>query len=118
MHQHTEDADEYFDATHDVNLEETPTNVEVNFDEMARNYFARVDEIHEHLSQEEDSVLDFSDLSSEEDEPDRTDLLEELLRQAAEPLYPGSRNSSLQFSIILMSLCTLYSVSHHFLDEI
>lgn len=118
MHEHAEDQDEYFDAQHENDFEEAPVNMEVNFDEMARNYFACVDEIHEHSSEEEDSVLDFSDLSAEEDEPNQSDLLEDLLREAAEPLYGGSSSSRLQFSIILMSLCTLYSVSHHCLDEI
>jgi len=67
---------------------------------------------------EEDEVLDFDDLSSKEDEPNRTDLVEDLLRQAVEPLFYRSSTSRLQFSIILMSLCTLYSVSHHYLGEI
>ena len=99
-------------------FEAAPPNTDVNFEKMAENYFARVDEIHHQFREEEDEVLDFEDLSFEDDEPDQTPLLEALLQESAEPLFPGSQNSRLQFSIILMSLCTLFSISHHCLDEI
>lgn len=85
---------------------------------MAKNYFACVDKIHHHVQVEEDAVVDFEDFSAKEDEPDRTPILEELLWQSAEPLFPGSQCNRLQFSIILMSLCTLFSINHHCLDEI
>jgi len=108
----------YLDAEDYEEFEAAPPNTDVNFEEMAENYFARVDEIHQHEREDGDEVLDFEDLSSEDDEPDRTPVLEALLRESVEPLFPGSRNTRLQFSIILMSLCTLFSVSHHCLDEI
>jgi hypothetical protein len=85
---------------------------------LAENYFARVDEIHQQFREVEDETLDFEDMSAEEDEPDHTLVVEALLREAMQPLYPGSQNSKLQFSILLMSLCTLFSFSHHCLDEI
>jgi len=44
--------------------------------------------------------------------------MEEILHEAAQPLFHNSSSSRLQFSIILMSLTTLYAVSHHCLDEI
>jgi len=85
---------------------------------MAQNYFARVDEIHQQISDDEDAVLDFDHGSTVEDECDDTAILEEVFQQATEPLFGGSSTSRLQFSIILMFLCTLFSVSHHCLDEI
>jgi len=47
---------------------------------MAENYFGRVDEIHEQCMHEEDEPLDFDDLSFEEEEPNHSDVLEDLLR--------------------------------------
>lgn len=64
----------YLDAEDYQEFEGAPLNNVVNLDEMAENYFARVDEIHQNHAGEEDGVLDFDDLSSEEDEPDRTPL--------------------------------------------
>ena len=113
-----EDDDVFVDAEEGDDFQPAAPNTDINFDEMAQNYFARTDEIDQQAREEEDALLDFEDLSSEEDEPDRRPVLEDLLRQSAEPLYRGSSTSRLQFSVILMSLCTLYSVSHHCLDEI
>jgi hypothetical protein len=113
-----EEEDVFFDAEEVNDFQAAPPNTDINFDEMAENYFARADEIHQQVAEEGDSVQHFEDLSSEDDELDRTPVMEELLREAAEPLFPGSRTSRLQFNIILMSLCTLYSVSHHCLDEV
>ena len=114
-----EDAEEeYLDAADYDNFEEAPPNANLNLDNMAEIFFARVDEIHQQFTEEGDEVLDFDDLSSEENEPDRSEILEELVREAVEPLFPGSRSSRLQFSIILMSLYTLFSLSHHCIDEI
>ena len=74
--------------------------------------------IHRANAEEEVIVLDFDDLSSKEEEPDATPILEEVLCQSALPLFPGSHTTRLQFSIILMSLYTLFAVNHHCLDEI
>ena len=110
--------DAYLDAEDVLEFEGAPPNTDINLDEMAGNYFARVDEIHQNFVGSDDEIIDFDNLSSEDEESDRTPLLEALLRKSIEPLFPGSRNSRLQFSVILMSLCTLFSVSHNCLDEI
>ena len=112
------DGEEFQDAEEFLDFEAAPANTEINFEELAGNYFARADEIHGEVGAEEDDTLDFEDLSSEEDEPDNAELLEALLVESTQPLYPGSTTSTLQFSVIFMSLCTLYSVSHHCVDEI
>ena len=99
-------------------FEAAPPNTAVNFEEMAENYFARVDEIHAQFREVEDEQLDFHDLSSDDEEPDETPVVEAILRESMESLFPGSKINRLQFSIIFMSLCTLFSISHHCLDEI
>ena len=106
---HNEEVDDF---------EPVPPNTDVNFEEMAQNFFAQADEIHEHVSEDEDTFLDFEELSSTDEETDDTNVIDDLLQQSREPLYDGSQTSTLQFSIILMSLCTLFSVSHHCLDEL
>jgi len=114
----TDGEEEFQDAEDYDNFEAVPPNTEVDFESMAQNYFARVDKIHQQNSEDEDAVLDFEDMSTEEDESEDNTVLEELLRQSMEPLFDGSNTSKLQFSIILMSLCTLFLVNHHCLDEI
>ena len=71
---HAEDMDEF---------EGFPPNTDINFEEMAENYFARVDEIHQQERHEEDCVLNFEDFSSEDEEPDQTPFMEDLLRESA-----------------------------------
>lgn len=110
--------DEFLDAEDYAAFQPAPPNTDVNFEELAENYFARIDDIHGTFRELEDDILDFEDLSSEEEEPNQTLVLEALLQEAMEPLYPGSHTTRLQFSIILMFLCTLFSFSHHCLDEI
>ena len=113
-----EEEEIYVDAEDMDEFEGVPPNTNINFEEMAENYFVRMDEIHQQERDEEDCVLDFEDFSSEDEQPDMTPLMEELLRESTEPLFQRSQSSRLQFNIILMSLCTLYFVSHHCLDEI
>ena len=113
-----EEEDNYLDAEDLENFEEAPPNNEVNLEEMAENYFRRVDEIHRQFTDEEDAELDFQDLSSEDGEEDQSSVMDDLLRQLVEPLFHGSSTRRLKFSIILMSLCTLFSISHHGLDKI
>lgn len=110
--------EEFMDVEDFGEFEAAPPNTHVDFNKVVGNCFARADEIHGGIGQDKDVVLDFDDLSSEEEEADTTPILEEVLQQSAQPLFPGSKTSRLQFSIILMSLCTLFSVSHHCLDEI
>ena len=104
---HQQEEENYLDAEDINHFEEAPPNTNINFEEMAENYFARVDEIHKQFAEEEDPQLDFEDLSSEEDEEDHSNVMDDLLRQSVEPLFQGSSTSWLQFNIILMSLCIL-----------
>lgn len=84
-----EEEEVYVDAEDMDEFEGVPPNTDINFEEMAENYFARVDEIHQQERDEEDCVLDFEDFSSEDEQPDMRPLMEELLRESAEPLFQG-----------------------------
>ena len=68
---------------------------DINFKEMAENYFARANEIHQQVREAKDYVLDFEYLSFKEDEPVMTPLLESLLQDFAEPLFLGSQTNKL-----------------------
>jgi len=110
--------DEFFNVEDYENFEPDLPNTKVNFEEVAHNYLARVDKIHQQILEDNNVVLDFDDMSSEEEESHNTNVLEELFQKSTEPLFDGSTTSKLQFNIILMSLCTLFLVSHHYLDKI
>jgi len=100
--------EEFLDAQDFNDFETAPPNTNVDFETMAQNYFSRVDEIHQQIFEDEDAVLDFDDVSTEEDECDDSAILEEVFQQVTEPLFDGSSTSRMQFNIILMSLCTLF----------
>ena len=72
--------EEFLDAKDFNDFRVAHINKNVDFTELAGNYFARVDEIHRTNAEEEDVVLGFDDLSSKEEEPDATPVLEEVLR--------------------------------------
>jgi hypothetical protein len=57
-------------------------------------------------------------ISSDDECEDTLEIMEEMLRQCVEPLFPGTKTHKLQFSIIVMTLCSMYSLSHHFVDEL
>ena len=116
--EHASAEEQFLDAEDFENFESAAPNTNVHLDEMAQNFFGRADEIHEQLTDEEDSILHLNDPLGEDEEVDQSHLVEDLLLQATQPLFEGSTTSRLQFSIILMSLCTLFSISHHCLDEI
>ena len=87
--------EEFLDAADCESFEAAPLDATVNLDQMAEDFFARVDEIHGQVGEEEDSSVHFEDLSSEEEESDGTSILEDLLRESAKPLFPGSKTSRL-----------------------
>ena len=100
--------DEGVDAEDYYGFEAAPPNTNIDFDEMAQNYFALADEIHHQVRVENDALLDFEDLSATEGEADKTPILEALLQESAEPLFPGAKINRLQFGVVLMSLCTFF----------
>lgn len=55
--------EELLDAEDYANLEGKTTNADMPLDEMAQNFFRRVDEIHEQFTDEEDNVVHFNDFS-------------------------------------------------------
>jgi hypothetical protein len=89
----------------------------VDIENLARDAFTRIDEIHnaavQHVEEEEeeDIVLKTDDQWNEEN-------LEELVRESTENVFEGSTQNRLQCCIVLYSLCSLYSVPHTFLDAL
>jgi hypothetical protein len=69
----------YLDAEEFDAFEAAPPNTDINFEEMAENYFARAAEIHRNFTEEEDEVLVFNNLSSDEDDVDHMPILESIL---------------------------------------
>ena len=66
-HENEVDGEEVFvDANDDDSFEASHSNTEFHFEEMAHDYFARVDKIHQQFVDEEDIVLDFEDMSAED----------------------------------------------------
>ena len=65
-----QEEEEFQDAVDYNYFESAPPNREVNFEEMARNYFSRADEIHQTCADDEDELLDFNNILLEEDESD------------------------------------------------
>jgi len=63
------------------------SNIQVNFDEMAENYFAHLDEIYQQFINEGNIVLDFKKLLLNEEEPNYTNLKEDILHEAIESLF-------------------------------
>jgi hypothetical protein len=57
-------------------------------------------------------------ISSDDECEDTLEIMEEMLRQCVEPLFPGTKTHKLQFSIIVMTLYSMHSLSHYFVDEL
>lgn len=92
-----------------------PRRTAVDVENMAREAFARADNIHSNRSNDGDEFnmdVEIGDDVSQMDEAN----LEHLIRESTESVYEGSTQNRLQCSIVLFSLCALYSVPHTFLD--
>ena len=87
----------------------------INVENMARDAFHQVDEIHEDVINDNETHGDHGN-NVEEDPSDELNL-ENLLRQSRE-MFEGSDMNRLQCCIVLFSLCTLYSVPHTFVDAL
>jgi hypothetical protein len=92
-----------------------PRRTAVDVENMARDAFARIDEIH---SGPEDEVAGMEPGMGEiEGEFDEANL-EHMIRESTETVYEGGTQNRLQCAIVLFTLCTLYSVPHTFLDAL
>ena len=102
----------------DVHEEFTwPETNTVDVENMAQDAFTRIDEIHNHVLNDdgqEDTKGDNRETHEENDDAN----VEFLLRESRERVFEGSKLNRLQCCIVLYSLCTLYSVPHTFVDAL
>ena len=110
------------------NVNRDPNNIEregefmwtetttIDVENMARDAFHRVDEIHEDVINDSGTHGDHG--NNVEDDPSEELNLENLLRQSREKVFQGSDMNRLQCCIVLFSLCALYSVPHTFVDAL
>ena len=94
-----------------------PRRTAVDIENMARDAFGHIDDIHRDSLNDVDAAdvgVDVGDGDAEFNEVN----LETLIRESTERVYEGSTQNRLQCAIVLFSLCTLYSVPHTFLDAL
>lgn len=94
-----------------------PRRTAVDVENMARDAFARVDDIHNNSGDEDDPTGMEAGMGEVEGQYDEANL-SHLIRESTESVYEGSTQNRLQCSIVLFTLCTLYSVPHTFLDAL
>ena len=82
---------------------------------MARDAFARIDEIHNRITNEDGQVAHDPENTDEENVINDSDI-ENLLHQLTEKVFEGNELNRLQCYIIIFSLCSLYSVPNTFVD--
>jgi len=84
---------------------------------MARDAFARVDDIHYDIMNEHGRFAGGGENLQEEEEGNEADM-EYLLRESTTKVFEGSNLNRLQCAIIIFSLCSLYSVPNTFVDAL
>jgi hypothetical protein len=95
-----------------------PRRTAVEVEDMVRDAFARANNLHgavhgKGVLAEEPPDIDVRN-NFEVDEED----MDQLIRESTELIYEGCAVNCLQTSIILMNMCSLYGVSHTFMDEL
>lgn len=94
-----------------------PRRTEVDIDNMARDAFQRIDDIiNDAMNGGENSAMDGNNV--EGDEQCNEANMQNLVRESTERVFEGSTQNRLQCSIVLFTLCSLYSVPHTFLDAL
>ena len=94
-----------------------PQRTEVDIQNMARDAFGHIDEIHRNsINDGGGPCMDAN--GGDGDREYNEANLEHLIRESTESVYEGSSQNRLQCAIVLFSLCTLYSVPHTFLDAL
>lgn len=94
-----------------------PRRTVVDVENMARDAFFRVDDIHNNVFNDDGATSEDAD-TIEEDEQWSQENLEYLLRESTQPVFEGSSLNHLQCAIVLFSLCNLYSVPQTFMDAL
>jgi len=96
-----------------------PERATVDVENMARDAFTRVDDIHnEFVNEDGQAPINIDNNNLEVDDELNEENLEDLVRESTERVYEGSDLNRLQCAIVLFSLCSLYSVPHTFMDAL
>lgn len=94
-----------------------PSRTPMDVENMARDAFARVDDIqNDVLNDEGQALLDSSDLEGEEEYNEEN--LAYLIGESTQPMFEGSTLNRLQCGIVFFSLYSLYSVPQTFMDAL
>lgn len=89
----------------------------MDLENMARDAFGRIDEIHDADVLGSDQIP--MDMNNNEGEEQVNEVnFENLVRESTQHVFGGSTQNRLQCCIVLFSLCNLYSVPHTFLDAL
>lgn len=89
----------------------------VDLDNMARDAFTRIDEIYNVVVNEGDEApMDAHNV--EVDEQYNEVNFENLVQESTQNVFEGNNQNRLQCSIVLFTLCSLYSVPNTFLDAL
>ena len=94
-----------------------PRRTVVDVENMARDAFARINELHNNNANKNDETcmdVGMGELEGTFDEAN----LEHMIREFTETIYEGSTQNRLQCAIVLFTLCSLYSIPHTFLDTL
>lgn len=78
--------------------------------------YARVDDLHNVAQQPRQNAQ--PEMEPEDDYEIYGPDYEELVRDSNEPIYEGCRVNRLQVAIVLITMCSLFSIPYTFLDEL
>ena len=115
-----EEEEEYFEG---VEVDEGgpgefvwPQRTNVDVGAAIHDAYARVDDLHESMQQAQHTEdREFDD--GEDVDMDNSEY-EELMRESQEPIYEGCKLNRLEVAIVLVTICTLFSIPYTFLDEL
>lgn len=94
-----------------------PRTNAVDIENMARDAFTRVDDIHnDAVHNDEQAPIDAN--VGNGDEQWNEDKLDNLVRESTERVFEDNTQNRLQCNIVLFSLCSLYYVPHIFLNAL
>jgi hypothetical protein len=94
-----------------------PRRTVVDIENMARDAFTRIDDIHNDTTNERNQAA-MDGLNVEGDDQWNEVNLEHLVQESTQRVFEGSSQNRLQCCIVLFSMCSLYSVPHTFLDAL
>ena len=93
-----------------------PPRTNVDVFSAVHDACARVDHLHTEMQSQVDT--EGSDDHGDDDFDTFGAQYEELVRESTEPIYEGCKMNRLEVAIILITMCSLFSIPYSFLDEL